>query len=316
MRTMTVLQRFGVAALVVALVAGVPLAHADDVVKVTALRLEKGANSSVYIIEQTGEAAYQEFLLPNPKRLVLDVVGAEHGLSQYIFDGDGRLVKGVRTSQFTNDPDEVTRIVFDLAEETEYTVSRRETVVEVTFFGKGKPAEVMDASLASTWDATQDATPKLEGEPKASAQLTPAQPTATQPAPAQPAPAQPAPAQPASPEPQAETSWADEMSRAQADVAEEEKRATAANPWAVAAQGPVRARSYPAELTAYTNTGGTRLGDDRISMDVQGADMKTVLRSVAEFSGANIIAGPDVEGPVTIHLMDVPWREALDIILK
>jgi type IV pilus assembly protein PilQ len=44
--------------------------------------------------------------------------------------------------------------------------------------------------------------------------------------------------------------------------------------------------------------------------------MKTVLRSISEFSGANIVAGPNVQGPVSIHLVDVPWREALDIILK
>jgi type IV pilus assembly protein PilQ len=106
------------------------------------------------------------------------------------------------------------------------------------------------------------------------------------------------------------------MARAQAEMAEEESRMAAANPWSADAQSSARARTYPAELSAYTNAGAVRLSDDRISMDVQGADMKTVLRSISEFSGANIITGPDVEGAVTIHLVDVPWREALDIILK
>ncbi len=58
------------------------------------------------------------------------------------------------------------------------------------------------------------------------------------------------------------------------------------------------------------------LANKNITMDVQGADVKTVLRSISEFSGANIVAGPEVEGPVTVHLVDVPWKEALDVILK
>jgi type IV pilus assembly protein PilQ len=53
-----------------------------------------------------------------------------------------------------------------------------------------------------------------------------------------------------------------------------------------------------------------------ISMDFQNADIKTVLRSFSVYSDKNIIASPDVEGPVTVHLEDVPWRSALDIVLK
>jgi type IV pilus assembly protein PilQ len=53
-----------------------------------------------------------------------------------------------------------------------------------------------------------------------------------------------------------------------------------------------------------------------ISMDFQDADIKTVLRSFSVYSDKNIIAGPEVEGPVTVHLEEVPWRKALDIVLK
>ena len=53
-----------------------------------------------------------------------------------------------------------------------------------------------------------------------------------------------------------------------------------------------------------------------ISMDFQNADIRTVLRSFSVYSDKNIIAGPEVEGPVTVHLEDVPWRKALDIVLK
>jgi type IV pilus assembly protein PilQ len=54
----------------------------------------------------------------------------------------------------------------------------------------------------------------------------------------------------------------------------------------------------------------------RISMNVEQADIRTVLRSIAEFSGTNIVAGTEVTGPVTVLLNNVPWREALDNVLK
>ncbi len=54
----------------------------------------------------------------------------------------------------------------------------------------------------------------------------------------------------------------------------------------------------------------------RISMNVEEADIRTVLRSISEFSGMNIVAGSEVKGPVTVLLHDVPWHDALDQILK
>lgn len=53
-----------------------------------------------------------------------------------------------------------------------------------------------------------------------------------------------------------------------------------------------------------------------ISMDFQNADIRTVLRSFSVYSDKNIIAGPEVEGPVTVQLEDVPWRKALDVVLR
>jgi len=54
----------------------------------------------------------------------------------------------------------------------------------------------------------------------------------------------------------------------------------------------------------------------RISMNVEQADIRTVLRSIAEFAGTNIVAGSEVTGPVTVLLNNVPWREALDNVLS
>jgi type IV pilus assembly protein PilQ len=61
-----------------------------------------------------------------------------------------------------------------------------------------------------------------------------------------------------------------------------------------------------------------RAGEDgpRVSLDVQDADIGTVLRSLASYSGTNIVASPRVIGKVTVKLDEVPWLEALQVILR
>lgn len=53
-----------------------------------------------------------------------------------------------------------------------------------------------------------------------------------------------------------------------------------------------------------------------ISLDLQDADIDNALRIIAEVSNLNIIASDDVTGKVTLRLIDVPWDQALDVILK
>lgn len=53
-----------------------------------------------------------------------------------------------------------------------------------------------------------------------------------------------------------------------------------------------------------------------VTMDFKDADIHNVLRILSYKGGVNIVAGPDVEGNVTIRLTDVPWEQALDIVLK
>ena len=53
----------------------------------------------------------------------------------------------------------------------------------------------------------------------------------------------------------------------------------------------------------------------RISLDFKDVPVADVLRLIAEVSDLNLIAGDEVEGNVTIRLVDVPWDQALDVIL-
>jgi type IV pilus secretin PilQ/predicted competence protein len=53
-----------------------------------------------------------------------------------------------------------------------------------------------------------------------------------------------------------------------------------------------------------------------VSLDFQQADLKSVLRVFSEISGLNVVIDPSVSGTVDVALKDVPWDQALDIILR
>ena len=53
----------------------------------------------------------------------------------------------------------------------------------------------------------------------------------------------------------------------------------------------------------------------RISLDFQNVDVRTVLQILAKESGMNIVASDTVQGKITLSLRDVPWDQALDLVL-
>lgn len=69
------------------------------------------------------------------------------------------------------------------------------------------------------------------------------------------------------------------------------------------------------ELAAIRGDSATYTGR-LISLDLQDADIDSALRIIAEVSNLNIVAGDGVSGKVTLKLVDVPWDQALEVILK
>ncbi len=55
---------------------------------------------------------------------------------------------------------------------------------------------------------------------------------------------------------------------------------------------------------------------ERLSFNFQNIEVRALLQIIAEFSGLNIIASDTVNGSATLRLKDVPWDQALDIIMQ
>ncbi len=55
---------------------------------------------------------------------------------------------------------------------------------------------------------------------------------------------------------------------------------------------------------------------EKLSLNFQDIEVRAVLQIIADFSGFNLITGDSVKGNVTLRLQNVPWDQALDIILQ
>ncbi len=77
----------------------------------------------------------------------------------------------------------------------------------------------------------------------------------------------------------------------------------------MAAEQKVQAAQQPA-VTGPKYTG------EPISVNLKDVDLKDFFRLIHEISGLNVVLDPNVKGTLTIVLDDVPWDQALDIVLK
>src|SRR5215510_825544 len=78
----------------------------------------------------------------------------------------------------------------------------------------------------------------------------------------------------------------------------------------------VAAPSAAQQQSAGSGVGLTRTSTGSFSLDVDGADLRTVLRAIAEFSGRNIVLGQNAKGVVHIQLKNVAWQDALKAVLR
>ena len=85
------------------------------------------------------------------------------------------------------------------------------------------------------------------------------------------------------------------------------------------AAGPKAAAPKPkpgAEARSPASPQGAAYSGERISLELKNADLKDFFRLIGDISGLNIVLDPDVEGALTLFLKEVPWDQALDVVLK
>ncbi|MBN2171044.1 MAG: AMIN domain-containing protein [Candidatus Krumholzibacteriota bacterium] len=82
---------------------------------------------------------------------------------------------------------------------------------------------------------------------------------------------------------------------------------------------PARYAATPAAATppaAISLGPGAKTPEAPITLDIRGAEFRTLLAAFSEFSGQNIITGRDVKGKVSVQLKGVPWKQALYAICE
>jgi type IV pilus assembly protein PilQ len=70
-------------------------------------------------------------------------------------------------------------------------------------------------------------------------------------------------------------------------------------------------KAHPQQITP-----GAKYTGEPVSVNLKDVDLKDFFRLIHEISGLNVVLDPDVKGTLTVVLDDVPWDQALDIVLK
>jgi type IV pilus assembly protein PilQ len=287
-----------------------------------------GSGSSIEVqLAADGDVAYNAFKLANPARVVVDLNGVKDKLAKNIVNVDGDLVKKIRVSQFKGAPDPVTRVVFDLSQAADFHVAKVADRLQVSFGETAKAAAVdapsvaaasRPAPVAETVAHTEAPAPSVEAVPIVAENATwkmpekpveKAKPVATARINAQAAQTPPAPAprkrgrdMNVQPAPPAE----DVFNSAGTD--QQPVVGSTPQPVSAVVGGSLSGRTLSAGEKVYTG--------EPISLNLKDADIKDVIRTFASLTGLNIAVDPGVSGAVTVDFADVPWDQALEIILR
>ncbi len=255
-------------------------------------------------IAATEDTKFTYFELHSPHRLVIDFHGIQNtiGFKEKQIDNAG--VDRVRTSFFNDKKRKATRIVFDLSDKAPYRVLEDGGGIVRIVFGPtarapenltaGPPAFIPEPVSYSIPRANLSAirlSALLEPEPVLPAPQAPPETAAAQvieqaqaAAPLAQAVAQPqqAPATPPAQQPQTQVT--------------------------IIPPSPPQVPTTPTPIPQYPG--------EIISLELRDYDIKEFFSLIGEISGLNIVLDPGVAGVVNLRLVDVPWTQALDIVLK
>ncbi|MGH9509024.1 MAG: type IV pilus secretin PilQ [Terriglobales bacterium] len=270
------------------------------------VQVSRAADGIEVSILATGPLTPKAMTLTSPDRLVIDLPNTSSSRKSREIAVNSEDVKAVRVARFQLNPP-VTRIVVDLVAARDYQLLPDGNKLTLKFRQSESAAPAKDSSPMKEEQKAESANaaaapaqdfvivqPAFESktpaqEPAARATTAAARFGSPQPEIAFSAPVTP-PAS-ASLDPQAANAA---MMQAQAA------------PATTAAAGPRTTSCREA----------TRFTGEPISLNLKDADVKDFFRLVHEISGLNVVLDPQVRGTVTIVLDDVPWDQALAIVLK
>jgi len=297
---------------------------------------QNGDQTEVNVVA-SGKLTYHVTRLQNPDRVVVDFAGSHLKTSTKSIASNLDPVRKIRLAQFAP---EISRMVIDLRQPAKYDVNAVGNTITVSFApaaggGAVKSTPVEEPSKLVT---TKTAAPRNERKETASNKpgdvpvpvtalpvaltqtaavlATPAAPTAIRAEPEQTV----AVTQIAS---QASTSLNDTSTSAaigtgttpSSNSTTTPERSTSPAPApATSAARPAPAIQQPAQAATPAPSG--RYSGEPISVNLKDVDLRDFFRLIHEISGLNIVVDPNVKGNLTIVLDDVPWDQALDIVLR
>jgi len=274
---------------------------------ISSVAITQAPERSAVRVEGEGRLEVHAGRMQNPDRLVLDFAGARLAVQKTVIPGISAPVRGVRIGQYRPD---VARVVVDLTTATPYQVSRDGEAV-VIYFETPSTIPVVPASFVTTLTSRPNektnpefqysaASPRLVAG-RASKNLKISAPRFALPGElTQPSvilasfSAKKEPVRPDSTTQQA---------AAQQAVQQANTAAT------------TMATSSPTQQAPAAPAAGKYTGEP-ISVNLKDVDLKDFFRLIHEISGLNVVLDPAVKGSLTIVLDEVPWDQALDIVLQ
>src|SRR5437879_4508270 len=259
-------------------------------------------------VEGEGRLDVHAGRMQNPDRLVLDFAGARLAVQKTVIPGISAPVRGVRIGQYRPD---VARVVIDLTTATPYQVSRDGEAV-VIYFETPSTTPVLPASSATTLTLLQNEKARqefhyTEASPRLSASRSTKNLEISAPRFALPSELTQPSFTLASFSERKEPVRPDSTGQ-QASQQALQQATAAATTMAASSAAQAPAAAGPAPVGKYTG--------EPISVNLKDVDLKDFFRLIHEISGLNVVLDPAVKGSLTIVLDEVPWDQALDIVMQ
>src|SRR5215475_7972755 len=262
---------------------------------ISSVAITQAPEHSAVRVEGEGKLDVRAARMQHPDRLVLDFVGARLAVHKTMIPGVSAPVVDVRMGQYQPD---IARVVVDLTAPSSYYVSRDGSAVVISFSApKATPMGVSQKSTLTTSAPEQT----LQKPAEASAHATQI-----------PAPRFALPGELTQPSSVALASFSEKNGPAHAE----------GNPQQAAQQAIQQANAAATTLattatqSAPAQTSAARYTGEPISVNLKDVDLRDFFRLIHEISGLNVVLDPAVKGSLTIVLDEVPWDQALDIVLQ